>query len=338
MKKNNVDIRMEKRVHTVDLLKGIGIILVLVTHFSWTTDERKIIVFPFFIDMAVPLFMIVLGYTYSMSFEKHKVDSFGKAYSRKNLLNKLLRYSVPFAIMVVWEMIDPHVYLSAAPPPIIAVVRWILRGMVGHGSYYYPVLIQLVFIFPVIYFIVSTQPNRGLVICFFINFIYELLKWAYDIPEESYRLIALRYIFVVAVGVYAYHVRTLKYGCGIFVSSLGALFIVGVKYLGYKTSIITYWTGTSFIASLWVAPFAFYFLQSKKLHLKPLELLGKASYHIFLTQIVYYVGYCELLEKKFASRGLHLVFGVFTCVFIGLGFYYLDRRLLSGLYRKAESI
>ncbi len=200
-----------------------------------------------------------------MSFRKHNIDSFEKAYSWENLGPKLLRYTVPFAVVVVWEMIDPHVYLSAAPPPILAVVRWIFRGMVGHGSYYYPVLIQLVFIFPVIYFIIRTKAERGLILCFIINFVYEVLKWAYGIPEDSYRLIALRYVFVIAVGVFAQNGVVLKRRYGIITAGLGAMFIVIVKYIGYEPSIVSYWTGTCAIASMWVAPFIVYLLRSKKL-------------------------------------------------------------------------
>lgn len=64
-----------KRNASVDLLKGVAILMVIVTHLGFTADQRKYFAFPFWIDMAVPVFMMLMGYVMSMSYARHGVDS-----------------------------------------------------------------------------------------------------------------------------------------------------------------------------------------------------------------------------------------------------------------------
>lgn len=63
-------------------------------------------------------------------------------------------------------------------------------------------MIQFIFIFPIIYFIVKKFGDKGVVICGFINFVYEVLKNVYGVSLSTYRLLVFRYIFVIAAGCY----------------------------------------------------------------------------------------------------------------------------------------
>lgn len=47
------------RNNTLDILKGIAIISIIITHFAWTASQRMNILFPYYINMAVPIFMFV---------------------------------------------------------------------------------------------------------------------------------------------------------------------------------------------------------------------------------------------------------------------------------------
>lgn len=95
----------QERNHSLDIYKGVCILLVILTHFNWTASERLKYLFPFWVNMAVPMFMIISGYVYSLSFEKHKINTISKAYSLNNLLNKFIRYTVPFLLVFVIEMV-----------------------------------------------------------------------------------------------------------------------------------------------------------------------------------------------------------------------------------------
>ena len=61
------------RNHFIDLLKGICIVFVIVTHFNWSDDEKLTYYFPYWLNMAVPLFMIISGYVYAFSYRKNKI-------------------------------------------------------------------------------------------------------------------------------------------------------------------------------------------------------------------------------------------------------------------------
>ena len=74
------------RNHFIDVLKGICIIFVIFTHASWTDEQRLKFLFPFWIAMAVPFFMLVSGYVYTKSFQKNSVETLDSAYNKKYLL------------------------------------------------------------------------------------------------------------------------------------------------------------------------------------------------------------------------------------------------------------
>ena len=95
---NNIEIK--SRNHFIDILKGICIIFVVITHFDFKGNELRMF-FPFWIDMAVPIFMIVSGYVYACSFTKKNIENLSEAYKLKNIVNKIIRYSIPFLIAFI---------------------------------------------------------------------------------------------------------------------------------------------------------------------------------------------------------------------------------------------
>lgn len=148
-----------ERNRTVDVIKGISILFVLITHFNWTESERLLFIFPFFINMAIPAFMIVSGWTYSMSYERNGIISLEDAYKMERLIGKIMRYTIPFLFIIVWEIFDPNISITGEP---LKIIKWLTNGASGPGSYYYPLLIQLIFIFPVLAVIFSKRGGQGL--------------------------------------------------------------------------------------------------------------------------------------------------------------------------------
>ncbi|MBR1423116.1 MAG: acyltransferase [Ruminococcus sp.] len=318
------------RNRTVDVLKGIAIIFVLFTHYEWTPEQRKIFIFPYVINMSIPIFMIISGYVYSLSQSKKEIHHLEDAYDKSILINRFIRYSVPLLVLIIWELLDPHFSISARPP--LHLLKWGIDGTYGKGNYYYPVLLQLVIVFPIIYYIIETNKEKGLLICFVLNAMYELLVWAYGMNTECYRLLVFRYIFLIAAGAFAFN----KYRIGVFKSILftilGALFIYFITYQKYNTKILNSdWASTSFIASLVIVPIMIWILQNVNLHFWPLEFIGKASYHIFLVQMVYYLGYYSVLQNVFLIWQVHLLMGMVICIVAGCIFYYVDRPIQSKL-------
>lgn len=60
-----------KRDIAIDYLKTICMILIIITHYSWTMLDRERYLFPYWIDLAVPVLMIITGSNYYQSIENN---------------------------------------------------------------------------------------------------------------------------------------------------------------------------------------------------------------------------------------------------------------------------
>ncbi|MCD7725338.1 MAG: acyltransferase [Clostridiales bacterium] len=310
------------RIKALDMLKGISIIMVVLTHFSWSDQERLVGLFPFWIAMAVPIFMMVSGYTFAMSFERHGVSQIEDAYNFIFIVKKILRYTLPFAVVYLIEIIYENIHQSIS---FGEACRLFLVGGNGPGSYYYPCMIQLIFLMPLIYFPIKKNPRRGIRIAFLVNAVYEVLQNAYELNETCYRLLVFRYIFALACGCYFYFMKdtiylnwkTRQYKLPLFGGGiLGIIFIVMYNYLGFNPPILKYWIGTSFITILYIFPvfiLLFKILSEKSIWI--LELIGKNSYEIFLVQKIFPRGY---LYQNVSSRVLQLFVYLCFCITAGV--------------------
>lgn len=338
------------RQEFLDVIKGFCIICVIATHFSWSQQERLLYLFPFWIDMAVPVFMIISGYVYALSYKRHNVERLKDAYTIENMLNKIVRYTIPFAIVFLAEIIHNYVMGWGSYQgrnlfrTAVSFGLDFLRGGYGPGSYYYPVMMQFIFVFPVLFFIVRKYRERGVILCGAINMCYELLQRLFGMSESWYRLLVFRYILLIGVGCYMaggdYKISKIK---ALLISAVGISFIMANGYLGYSPLILIYWTRTSWLACLYIIPAAmFAFSRMRNVKCKPLEILGKASYEIFLMQMAGFyfgTGYISALTD---SRGVRLIAHIvfFSC--IGVAFYCIEdpvtRKINRLLYKFIDRI
>lgn len=318
------------RNHTIDVLKGIAIIMVVITHYEWTLDQRKFFVFPYIINMAIPIFMVITGYVYSISLKN--TNRLEDAYAWRKLLQRSLRYTIPIIVVICWELCDSNFTITTDS---LERLRWAINGTFGKGNYYYPVMMQLLFIFPLIYFVIDKKKEKGLLGIFIANMIYEILIWAYWIPSNSYRVLMFRYLFLIAAGVYAYKGYKLSRGASVIMTMIGCGFITLVTYLGYEPKILNIdWMTTNLVSSLLIVPSMIFVLQQLKIQFLPLEILGRASYHIFLVQMIYYAGYYTIIQEKTSTWQAHLVAGIIISLGLGVLFYYIDKPIQK-LIRKA---
>lgn len=312
---------MKKRNHFVDISKGLAIIMVTVTHYSWESAERLQWYFPYWISMAVPIFMIVTGVMSAASFERRGVETLQGAYAPRLLVQKKIRYTMPFLCMfiaeVVLEWMRGHHY-----HPVQLCKLFITGGIGVHGTYYYPVLMQLIFLIPVIWYIVKKW-KWGIATCFLFNLILEYWKNVIGMGREEYRLMAFRYIFAIAMGCFIHIYKDKKMTwTWILMWFVGVSYIWKVNYTDYKPEILNRWTNTSMMTILYMAPiFVFGMKKLSQVKCKWLETIGKASYHIFLFQIIYYNFVGPYVMTWIGSRAAELVVSVAMCLAGGYGFY-----------------
>ena len=326
------------RNHFIDLLKGICIIFVIVTHFNWTDDEKLQYYFPYWLNMAVPIFMIISGYVYAFSYRKNKIECFSDAYLPRNVVPKLIRYTIPYAIAFVIEivyMIQKGKLLIDEELPLTLVKSFIVGGF-GPGTYYYPMMIQFVFVYPIVYFIVKKYELKGVLLVGLINALYELVQCAYNMNYGCYRLLIFRYLLLIAVGCYISYEK-IKWNVPLLISSfvIGLLFILNYSYREYEPRVLTHWTKTSFVACLYIIPIAIIMIRKfSKIRFLPLEFLGKASYNIFLTQMVWYRFGFRRMKAEMTDRLWLLVADVVLCIVVGIIFYYVEAPVTRFVSRK----
>lgn len=333
---------METRLNYFDVIKGICIIAIIITHISWTDTERLTLGFPFWIDMAVPVFMIISGYMSSLSYERNSIASLCDAYSFAFLGRKIIRYTIPFLIAFCIEI---SYFLCAGETYRIfkgGGLLWMVTvgGYWGPGSYYYPLMLQFIFVFPPIYFFIRENPKKGLIYALILNALYELAQRMYLLNEETYRLLLFRYTLLIAFGCYLQKEGKIYIKKLVVSFLVGIIFIIVVCYTAYEPYIIIYWTKTSFMAAFYIMPI-FYCLVNmkyvKNIKCKLLELCGRASYNIFLTQMVYYCtflpGYMQAHIGKMA-----VVFNTIICLVVGTLFYFMEKPLTTWVVKKTESM
>lgn len=319
-----------KRNHMLDILKGLCIILIILDHYTGWEDLRLQLLFPYWITMAVPVLMIVLGYQYALSYDRHAITRMSQAYSLRFVLDKFLRYSIPFWMAFLVEFVISSI--SMGPRAIIgAWIRGLFTGGWGAGSYYYPILVQFIFVFPILYFIVKKYDFAGVIFCGLLNALYEWIQYAFEMDYKCYRLLLFRYILLIAFGCYVYFNRSKAKKWMSFVAFVvGAAFIWLYNYRGYTPKVITHWTQTSFIAVLFIIPIIGFVLRSSKLmklSCPPLEFVGKASYNIFLVQMVYFNYAAARLYPYCKSVLLCNIANLVITIAVGSVFYLVERRI-----------
>lgn len=330
------------RNHFLDILKGSLIFCVIIHHFKFPVSIYLKYLCPLWIMMTIPLYMIISGYVNHNSFKKNGISSLSECYLPKNIVNKVLRFTIPFAIAFVAELIFYNIVgdrLEEFGSPLAAIRRFI-RGGLGPGSYYYPLMIQFIFVFPVIFTIIKKHKFKGVIMCGALNLIYEILVYAYNMNEGCYRLLIFRFLLVIAVGCYLasedfrFHVKL-----GIICMILGATFIIATAYYRVDTVIFGYWTEVSMAACLFYIPIAVFAIKKfSNAKFAPLELLGKASYDIFLAQMLWYRLFSRTLYYYISDRGIQFAITLPSIIAIGVLFYFIEtpitKKITKLVYKK----
>lgn len=274
-----------------------------------------------------------------MSCERKYQTSIADLYAWDILIGKFLRFTLPFLVALIVEIgfqIFNHTDISLS-----SVVHLYLVGGKGPGSYYYPLMIQLIFIFPALYWLMRRGSIRGLIIIGVANLTYEIMIHAYGMGAACYRLLVFRYLLMLGFGCYLYINKDEKQNkiALLIMIAIGIAYIVVTKYTGYEEKLFTYWTSTSMMTAFWIFP-VFYMVYKLLRDARPskIQIIGKASYHIFLTQMVYY-GYVFRLVRGYLPDFtlIHLLVNVVFCISLGMIFYLVENKINKIVLRKVLS-
>lgn len=324
------------RNRTLDVIKGLLCLIVISTHFDWSLREHQLLLFGFWMDLSIPPFMIISGYVGALSARRNG-DTLRAQYAPAVLCGKLLRFLVPFTAFFLAEQL---IYRFHAGMRFGAceLLRQYLTGGVGQGSYYTPMMLQFVLVFPLIDAVIRRYDFKGLLLCGAAHALYEVLKWACGMDLACYRLLVFRYLLPIAFGSFLARSKTrIKPWLSLASFCVGVAFVIAYHYLGYEPVILNMWTSTSLPVCLYVMPVVGLVIRRCTLRCRPLERMGRATYNIYLIQMLYYCFAAEFVYLHISSRPLQLAVTLVVCVSVGLVFHLAEepvtkrlRKLVSG--------
>lgn len=319
----------KKRIEFLDYLKAVCVIMVIITHYEWADKTSPF--FTMLINMAVPVFMIVSGYNFAMSNRKKSDGHLIHMYGWRMIKPKLVRFLVPFFSICLIEILLLYINDRTINP-----LRIFLLGAYGPGSYYVPIMLQLLAVFPVIYFLVQKNAKLGIVAAGLGNLLFEIGVVIFDIDKYYYRLSIGRYLLLIAFGCYLYlHPdRRVKRYQMILMFLTGFAYIVAVFGFDKEFVIFDYWKTTAMPVAFYVFPIVillfrkFYRCRIPGALGAAMTWIGQASYHIFLVQMVYY--HFELGGRIMnAAWYVAVPFNILVSVPAGLAFYGMDNRCMK---------
>ena len=321
------------RNNNIDFLKGIFVLLVILTHSKIDNSFYQNIIFPYIVNIAVPRFMFVSGFVRANSFNRKNINNLIDAYNLKLLFKNIFRLLIAFVPIFVLEEILLFINDKGQPLKYYLYTLYMdfIDGGHGPGSYYFPLMIQFVFVFPILYLIIKKYKKRGLIGCFVLNVVYELIKYYIGLDGLVYRRLIFRFIFIIAYGVYIGLYRNninryIHYLC-LFV---GICFIFVTQNLNISIFFINYLSDVSVFACLYFAVILIVLINGKYNNAF-IEKLGRASYSIFLIQMFYF----RYIHIELNDVLLVLV-NFIVCIAFGLLYYIFESKAYSIMIKKIK--
>ena len=307
-----------RRIEQIDFIKSFAIISVIILHTICFHDHLRLaILAPFHIWHAVPIFMVLAGINSTLATKStHYQFIFSNEYSTKKIIKYLDRIVAPFTIIWVIQ-ITMMVTFKFKEITIRQIAMSYFTGGYGPGSYFTPVFIQHLLLFPFIIWLLDYSKKHrttSAIILFIFAVLTEWICIKLNISEPLYRLLYVRYIFAVVIGVLIARHSHQTYIALLTIPSVA--YIASVSYFGYNSAILypswgfqhapAYFYTATLIALLWNT----YPYLSR---LAPIfNYIGKSSFHIFLFQMFYF---WIFYDKTFANTS-----NVIVWLFLNIAF------------------
>src|SRR4051812_43307286 len=329
------------RLAQIDLLKGVAILAVLALHglrSSQLTSAWAVL----HVGQAVPVFFVLMGMNAASALERRPGESLRELYTRDYLRGRAARLLPPFAVVWVIALVAGLIdgVLQFGPLTLVGVLP---RG--GPGTYFVTIVFEFALVFPVLYLLFRRAPRAALAGCFAVAAAFELVA-----PHVG---------FLDRPGAYAYDASILRYaaqiGLGVWLALalrdrrrtdwILPLSVVSVAYLvALHESPSTFdWLkpsfgiSTNFLAAGYAAAIVVVGMRllPPRVERVPgvvLPGLGRASWHIFLVQIVWFV-----LNRQRGWEYLPLHFGV-ACGVGYLLFRLMERPPIASRSRRGVAV
>jgi peptidoglycan/LPS O-acetylase OafA/YrhL len=315
------------RIRQIDVIKGLAIVGVMVQH-AFTAEFLHGSWDTLWAGQAVPVFFVLMGLNAARSAARSADVSLRGLYSARYLRGRLNRLVVPLAVAWVIALIVAAAIGAFHVGPLV--VLGVLPIASAPGNYFVTIVLEFAVLFPAVYVCFTRAPLRTTVIVAALDIAFELVA-----PH-------VRQLTVNGVGNgYLYEAAIVKYGtaivAGMWLARLpitprraGTLFCLGAASVVYLIILHVQpswfsWLTDSFSRSTnFLSVFyAVWLTWMGLLRLTPrrwfgaydvLEAIGRASYHVFLIQIIWF----GAITNRSWPVGIA---GLIACCALGWAFY-----------------
>lgn len=280
----------------IDLLKGLAIVSVILIH-TLSVDLLLATGAPFHIWQAVPVFIILAGFTAAASLKRAGAADLAAAYDSRILVRRFTRILVPFFVVCVALIVIISILLlpSFSIEGVIVSFIPLMTDIALNQSWFMILILQHILIVPALYLLALRSPDTMLVASFCVSVALEMLFRFAGVPPALFIFTYVRYLFAGALGVWLYTSPKRRWNWILPGAVLSVLYITAVAYFGTDLFFLYpedwffhapefFWPLVIVLAGLaCTVPATLMGI------FRRIGELGKASWHIFLVQMVYFI-------------------------------------------------
>ena len=327
---------MRQHFQQIDILKGLAIIAVLLLH-SLLREQLMASYAVFHIWQAVPVFMVLMGLNLGMSYGS-KTLHFNQLYTPHYFQKKALRIVFPLLLIYLFAFVAGYAWEQVYARDVYTLSWKNLIGVLpvsGKGNYFITLLLQSLLVLPLIGYTFNHWPVRTFLVLLLIEVIFQLVAYQLSYFHEDrylYDAALFRYFSAIGVGLWLSRLIRIpdkRYSWLLLVAGFASgVYLYFHQYHAFSLPYIRpEWQAQLFLTF----PFATLLIylgilgfpqQSDGLAHRSMALIGKASYHIFLVQVLYF----GLIQDD-----TNIAQNLIICVAAGLVFYWSESFLSKRL-------
>ncbi|HWD76089.1 MAG TPA: acyltransferase [Solirubrobacteraceae bacterium] len=317
------------RVRQIDVVKGLAIIGVMVQHAfssSILQDSWEIL----YAGQAVPIFFVIMGLNAAQSMARRRVKFLADLYDSDYVKGRVQRLVAP--IGWIW----PVALIAAVLVGAVHIGPLVLVGVLpissAPGNYFVTIMLEFAVLFPAVFWYFNRAPVATTLVVAAADVGFELLAPHVHAlgaagPAHGYIYDAaiVKYGLAIMAGVWLSRVELGGRGLALLtllaLGSVVYLVVVHQDPNGLTWLVSSFSRTTNFISvfyAVWLTYMGIRLIpaQSSGTVYRALEKLGRASYHVFLVQIVWF--------GAITTRSWPMaIIGILACSAIGYAFYLL---------------
>ncbi len=344
---------MEKgHLFSIDAIKGIAIIFVVIMH-TMPIDLEDQIYLGFHLQQAVPLFCLLFGFNYARSRNSDQRVNLSKLLSKTYFLDRFKRILIPFFITFAFSLLLGLIFQKLVLRPTIIIGIFPFTGL---GNYFISFILEMIVLSPFLYFIYRKSPIFFLIGMYVVEFIFDIVVRQLPVFSQDmmfYSCCVVGFFSFVALGFWLSDNQKIIARRNLFILILVPVSVLYlILYHGFdlqfpffvsnalnENLFMSFYTGFIFLLLYNLLPKK---VTSRLGHLY--QLIGQASYHIFLVQILFF-GLMTLVPdfwiqwnmEQFGILVIKFIVSVGICLSVGLAFYFLDKKLQNLLFKSHKN-